>query len=474
MSTIVQELETVQEFNTKFLMARMADNDRSMQAKESLKTDSSIRAITVCFSNIEGKLHLIDYDKYFLLNADDNLTFDGSSIRGFTTQNESDLRLSIDWETIYRLPEAMGGKTKALVFASILNQDNTPYDSDIRAKLKLLRNDLKKQGITVNAAAEIEGFLFKGLDAERKFEHDESLVPVTSGGYYDTMMGDDLREFIDKLAICIRHLGFRNEKDHPEVGPSQFELNWGYTDFLVAADQIQLYKLCARHVARQMGHTASFLPKPIVGINGSGMHTNISMSKEGKNLFAGKESLSDMGDQFALGILNHANDLSLVLNSSVNSYRRLDPNYEAPNTISYSKCDRSSMIRVPLANEKSARIEVRAISPDANPYLVLYSLVKAGLYLQANNSSNKNHYISSIQKEVTKRNKLPDNIYNAISYFSGSSFVRSILGEHCYQAYAAWKVKSANRCPKELGKHIKKGEILYHHEVYNQSIWSNF
>src|ERR1035441_6552207 len=176
-----------------------------------------------------------------------------------------------------------------------------------------------------------------------------------------------------------RALGFQNEKDHPEVAPSQFEINYGYGEVVAAADQIQLYKLICRTVASQMGMTASFLPKPIVGVNGSGMHTTVSISENGKNLFwdaKGEEKLSKMGWAFVDRILTHGNDICLLLNPSVNAYRRLDPHFEAPNQIKASAVDRGSMIRIPIGNEKSMRVEVRSVSPDANPYLVMLTVFK--------------------------------------------------------------------------------------------------
>ena len=169
-------------------------------------------------------------------------------------------------------------------------------------------------------------------------------------------------------------MGFQNEKDHPEVAPSQFEINYGYGEVVTAADQIQLYKLICRQVATNMGLTASFLPKPVVGVNGSGMHTNVSISKNGKNLFwdpKGEEKLSKIGWDFVDRILTHGNDICLLLNPSVNAYRRLDPHFEAPNQIKASAVDRGSMVRIPIGNEKSMRVEVRSVAPDANPYMVM-------------------------------------------------------------------------------------------------------
>ena len=184
---------------------------------------------------------------------------------------------------------------------------------------------------------------------------------------------DPLRQFIDTAAEVQRAMGFQNEKDHPEVAPSQFEINFSYAEVVAAADQIQLYKLLCRQIANNMGYTACFLPKPIVGVNGSGMHTNVSVSKGKTNLFwdeKGEEQLSKFGWDFLDRILTHALDLCLVFNSSVNAYRRLDPHFEAPNQIRASAVDRGAMVRVPIGNHRSMRTEVRAVAPDANPYLV--------------------------------------------------------------------------------------------------------
>jgi len=166
-------------------------------------------------------------------------------------------------------------------------------------------------------------------------------------------------------------MAFQNEKDHPEVAPSQFEINYGYGEVVSAADQIQLYKLICRQVATNMGFTASFLPKPVVGVNGSGMHTNVSVSKDGKNLFW--DPKGERAQQAGLGVRGphpHAwYDICLLFNSSVNAYRRLDPHFEAPNQLNASAVNRGAMVRIPIGNERSMRTEVRAVAPDANPYM---------------------------------------------------------------------------------------------------------
>ena len=246
-----------------------------------------------------------------------------------------------------------------------------------------MRNSLyESNGYTLNAATEIEGFLFAGKDAERSYHETRKFEYVNTGGYYHSLPGDPLRQFIDHTAEVQRAMGFENEKDHPEVAPSQFEINYSYADVVAAADQIQIYKLICRQVADRMGFTVSFLPKPVVGVNGSGMHTNVSISKNGKNLFwdpKGEEKVSKMAWQFVDRILTHANDVCLTLNASVNAYRRLDPHFEAPNQIKASAVDRGSMIRIPIGNERSARVEVRSVGPDANPYMVMLAVFKTGL-----------------------------------------------------------------------------------------------
>ena len=218
------------------------------------------------------------------------MTFDGSSIRGFTAQKESDLRLGIDWHAFYWAPADIFGDGKVMVFGEVIDKDGSPYLGDMRAVLKQFSTEqYQKNGLTMNAANEIEGFLFKGVDAERHFHETGTFEYVNTGGYYHSLPGDPLRTFIDKCAEVQRAMGFQNEKDHPEVAPSQFEINYGYAEVVAAADHIQLYKLICRQVATKLGFTASFLPKPVVGVNGSGMHTNVSVTKDGKNLFLGSE-----------------------------------------------------------------------------------------------------------------------------------------------------------------------------------------
>ena len=433
-----------------------------------LTDEKGIKAVTVLFSDLEGRLHMLDYDKQFLVKSWDNLTFDGSSIRGFTAQRESDLRLGIDWKAFYWAPCDIFGEGKVMVFGQVIDKDGTPYAADVRGVLHAYADSAyEKNGYVLNAANEIEGFLFKGADAERRFHEACRFDYVNTGGYYHSLPGDPLRLFIDTSADVQRAMGFENEKDHPEVAPSQFEINYSYADVVTAADQIQLYKLICRQVATKMGFTACFLPKPVVGVNGNGMHTNVSISQNGKNLFwdaNGEEKLSTCAWQFIDRILSHGNDLCLLLNASVNAYRRLDPHFEAPNQIKASATDRGSMVRVPLGNERSARVEVRSVAPDANPYLVLYSIFRTGM----------EGSIADVENLRAASRYLPDNIYDALDSFRQAEWNTTLLGEDVKARYADLKQSSADRCARLLGTYVKAPEVQYHHEVYNQYLWNRF
>jgi glutamine synthetase len=463
--------DTLEEMNLK--MAKDAEIEKpeaiSKEVKTYLEKEKRIKAVTLCFTDIEGRFHMLDYDKKFMLDSLSNLTFDGSSIRGFTAQHESDLRLDVDFSSMRYLPADVFGPGKVLMFANVLGRDRKAYAGDFRGQLGLYLAELQKtKGLTMYSASEIEGFLVEGVNAEQHFDEKKGFKLITMGGYYHSLPLDTLRQFIDRAAEAQRAMGFRNEKDHPEVAPSQFEMNFSYGPALRAADQIQLYKLICRQIARSMGLTATFLPKPVQGINGSGMHTNISLGKNGKNEFydaKGEEGLSKSAWDFISRVLNHAPEICLTFCSSVNAFRRLDPHFEAPNQIKVSPIDRGSMIRIPVGNEKTSRIEVRSVAPDSNPYLMLYTIVRTGLEGE------------KLVKDESKRDRmrtLPDNINDAIKLFKSSDLTTKLLGADTKDKYVAYKQAAADRSPKDLGTIIKTSEIVYHHEVTNQVLWNQF
>lgn len=391
------------ELEEKNLLAKEKQVDRSKRDDERLENEyrkylteeKRIKAVTICFSDIEGRFHMLDYDKKYFLNNADNLIFDGSSVRGFSVVTESDLKLKIDWASFYWVPADIFGPGKIIIFADIYDRTGNPHSMDFRAKLKKMSDELYKKDKTIAYAAnETEGFLMEGRDAEINFDEDKGFKFVSSGGYYHSLPKDTLKVFIDTVAETQRAMGFANEKDHAEVAPSQFELTYQYSDVVRASDQVQLYKLVSRQVAENMGMTASFLPKPFIGINGSGMHTNLSLSKNGKNIFYNSKdenNFSKFGYDFIDKILASAAEISLILNSSVNAHRRLDPVFEAPNQIKCSAVDRMSMIRLPFGNRNSTRIEVRSV------------------------------------RERTKT--LPGNIYDSTRIFKESEVVSKLFGE---------------------------------------------
>lgn len=469
---LVIPYDELEQLNLKAKKARVEEVDEEVMRKEYLdylKKEKRLKAVTIGFCDIEGRLHMLDYDKKFFVENYDNLTFDGSSIRGFARQSESDLRLKIDWRAFWWLPVDIFGPGKVLMMADIEDKDRLPYPMDMRGRLKDYLSVLKKRfGYTFFISNEIEGFLVKGQDAEQNFDERVGFQLISQGGYYHSLPNDLLRIFIDRAAEAQRAMGFENEKDHPEVAPSQFELNYSYSSMINAADQIILYKLTARQVAKNMGMTATFLPKPVMGINGSGMHTNLSIYKNKKNLFyekKDKDNLSSFGWEVINKLLNYANEFCLVMNSSVNAYRRLDPHFEAPNEIKVSPMDRGAMIRIPLFKEKSARIEIRSVAPDSNPYLLFYVLAAIIIEGKA-----KENMIGERKRTIY----LPSKINFAIQEFRKSQLMNKILGEEFVKRFAGLKQKAADRCPDDLGTKVKNGEVWYHHEVYNQWIWNNF
>ncbi len=462
------ELEELNLKAKKQRLDRVAPHKIQEERIKYLTDEKRIKAITVLFSDLEGRLHMLDYDKKFLVKSWDNLTFDGSSIRGFTAQRESDLRLGIDWGAFYWGPADVFGSGKVLVFGEVIDKDGSPYNADVRGLLKTFAQEqFDEEEYTLNAANEIEGFLFNGIDAEARYHETGKFEYVNTGGYYHSLPSDPLRTFIDTTAEVQRAMGFQNEKDHPEVAPSQFEINYGYGEVVAAADQIQLYKLICRQVATKMGLTACFLPKPVVGVNGNGMHTNVSVSQKGKNLCwdpKGEEKLSKFGWEFVDRILTHGNDICLLLNSSVNAYRRLDPHFEAPNQLKASAVDRGSMVRIPIGNERSMRVEVRAVAPDANPYMVMYSIFKTGIAGDTAKTKNLRQ----------AERYLPDNIYAALDDFRKAKWTTELLGEDVKARYADLKQAAADRCARQLGTFVKVPEVQFHHEVYNQFLWNMF
>ncbi len=464
--------DELEELNLQAKAERSArtDPDTIRESRMRYLTDEKrIKAVTVCFTDLEGRLHMLDYDKKFLLKSADNLTFDGSSIRGFTAQQESDLRLGIDWSAFYWLPSDIFWPGKVLVFGEVQERDGTPYRSDLRARLKdytakrfeARRPDLLRRERDRGHPRSKGG---TPSSTTSRPTSSSSSAPVATT---HSLPGDPLRAFIDAAAEAQRALGFANEKDHPEVAPSQFEMNYGYVEATIGADQVMLYKLICRQVANRLDMTASFLPKPVTGVNGNGMHTNISIGREGTPISSttqrARKSLSDFAWQFVDRILTNALDLCLVYNSSVNAYRRLDPHFEAPNQIKASPIDRGSMVRIPIGNKRSARIEMRSIAPDCEP-------LSGDLLAPAHRPGRAAGSERSRAGGDPARQHLRRHRCDA----AAADFAAEALGHDVRDKYADLKQAAADRCPRKLGSLIKPAEIQFHHEVTNQYLWNRF
>lgn len=468
----------LEEFNLalkKEQLSGKSDDYFEKKITDFLKNEKRIKAVTVAFSDLEGKLQMLDYDKKFFLDSIENLTFDGSSIKGFTDLGSSDLRLAVDFSSFRLLPADIFGTGKALLFANVHDVDGSQFGSDFRGMLQNKLKELKDvDGYDFLVAPEVEGFLLKGQDAEQNYAC-QGFELATKGGYFNALPQDDLRKFIDTVAEVQRSLGFENEKDHGEVAPAQFEINFKYTQALITADEILLYKLVARQVAKLMGFTATFLPKPISGINGSGMHINMSVTKNGENIFYekdGEDNLSEFGQSFCTGLLHRAKEMNAVYCPSVNSFRRLDPNFEAPNAIQKSARDRGSIVRIPLGNKKSARIEMRPVSPDANPYMVFFLFLIAGLEGVSATKTELKEMRDFRERKPVK--KLYGNFSDALSGFKTSKYMQKTLGTKAHEKFYEIKKEVVERAPRGLGNKVKIGEVIFHHEVTNQILWNNF
>lgn len=447
---------------------------------EFLESEEGIQGVQVYYPSIEGRLHRFEYDREYFLKSHDGLTFDGSSIKGYSDQEESDLRLQPVFSQFYLAPHRSFGAGRVVMLGKVLkaNDNEEPYEPDFTNLLLKTEEELKKMGLGAAIAPEIEGFLLKGEYAEQKFNPDVPFEMASESGYAGAAAGDDLIDFINELAREKRAMGFKNEKDHPEVAKGQHELNYEFAGPVRAAFQVLLYRQMAVNLAHQRGMTATFLPKPKADVNGSGMHTNISLYEleTKKNIFhdaEGTYQLSEKARKFIGGILKHGKELSLAYNiTSGNAARRNDPSKEAPIDLIADQSNRAAVVRVPHHTEKSARAEVRAVAPDVNPALAFALLLRAGIKGLMSEGNEAKEYLELAEKgkgngEVEK---LPGSFHEAIELFAESEFAREQMGEEAFGKYLQTKQKTADRLPKDLGKAIKQWEIRGHHLVVNQDI----
>ncbi|MBA3030534.1 MAG: glutamine synthetase [Desulfobacteraceae bacterium] len=368
----------------------------------------------------------------------EGMGFDGSSIEGFARIEESDMIAMPDPETFQIVPWRSGENPVARMFCNVLNPDGSSYEGDPRYILRRLLKKISDKGYTFYVGPELEYFYF---------ENNERPKGIDNAGYFDARpldMGADLRR---QTIFALQSLGIQVEYSHHEVAPSQHEIDLRYDEALRMADKTMTYRLVVKEIARQNGIYATFMPKPVFGINGSGMHVHQSLFEGKKNLFYDKNDkfhLSAMAKGYIAGIMKHASEIIAITNQWVNSYKRLVPGYEAPVYISWARRNRSAMIRVPMykpGKETATRIEFRAPDPACNPYLAFAVMLAAGLkgmedgYDLPDPIEEDIFQLTDQQKKDRGIETLPGNLYAAIMEIEKSELVREALGDHIFNKF---------------------------------------
>jgi len=393
-----------------------------------------VRFVRLQFSDIMGIIKNVAIPRSQLERALDNqIMFDGSSIQGFTRIEESDMNLRPDPNTFTLFPWRED-KPVARLICDVYKIDGKPFEGDPRYVLKRAVAQIEELGYTVNFGPECEFFLFKAdPDGAPLLEtHDKA-------GYFDlgpVDRGEDARR---DIVLALEAMGFEVEASHHEVAPGQHEIDFKYGDALTQADRVATFKVVTRAIAKRHGLHATFMPKPIFGINGSGMHTHISLFKDGQNAFYdphGEHQLSDVARYFIGGLLKHAPAITAVANPLVNSYKRLVPGYEAPVYIAWSAHNRSALVRVPASRQQGTRIELRSPDPSCNPYLAFAAMIAAGVdgiknKIDPGPSVTFNIYALSPEERAARGiPSLPGSLAEALDALEADEVIKEALGPH--------------------------------------------
>ena len=402
--------------------------------------ENGVKFIRLQFTDILGTLKNVAITDRQLEKALNNqCMFDGSSINGFVRVEESDMYLRPDLDTFVIFPwRPQQGKVARLI-CDVYMPDGTPFEGDPRYILKKAINKAEAMGYTMNVGPECEFFLF-----EVDNDGNPTLKTNDKGSYFDLGpidLGENARR---DMTLALEDMGFEIETSHHEVAAGQNKIDFKYADALVTADNVTTFKYVVKSIAQRHGLYATFMPKPLHGVNGSGMHVNISLIKDGKNAFYNEEDqlgLSSVAYNFIAGVLKHIKEICPITNPLVNSYKRLVPDYEAPVYIAWSAKNRSPLIRVPSARGEGTRIEFRSPDPSSNPYLVLACLLLAGLEgikdnLEPPKCIDRN--IFNLSREERKRENienLPESLHEAIAYMQKSDLVKEALGKNTFEYY---------------------------------------
>jgi glutamine synthetase len=393
---------------------------------------------------------------------EEGMGFDGSSIEGFARIEESDMIAKPDPNTFTLLPWSDAGVAVARMFCDIYQPDGTPFDGDPRFVLKRLLKKASKMGFTMYVGPELEFFYFKDGNGTEVLDQ---------GGYFDLTPLDMATPYRRQTIFALESMGIPVEYSHHEVAPSQHEIDLRYADALSMADNVMTYRLAVKQIAQQHGVYATFMPKPMYGVNGSGMHTHQSLFKGNENAFFNKKDvyhLSDVAKHYIAGILRHAPEITIVLNQWVNSYKRLVPGFEAPVYICWSRRNRSALVRVPMykpGKEGATRVELRSPDPACNPYLSFAVMLAAGLkgverkYELPTEASDNIFRMTEEEREVAGIGTLPVDLHEAIKIAEKSALLREALGDHVFEFLlmnkkAEWDAYKAQVTEYEINKYL--------------------
>lgn len=405
--------------------------------------EKEVRFVRLQFTDILGSIKNVAISVSQLEKALDNqCMFDGSSIEGFVRIEESDMKLHPDYNSFALFPWRENNSVARLI-CDVYKPDGTPFHGSPRQVLKNVLDEAKELGYTFNVGPECEFFLFRNDDQGKP-----TLQTFDDAGYFDMGPVDPGEDVRRDIVLNLEQMGFEIEASHHECARGQHEIDFKYGDALTTADRVMTFKLAVKTIAHKHGLHATFMPKPIFGIAGSGMHINISMAKDGKNVFcdeSDKNGLSSTAYSFIAGIMEHIKGMTAVTNPLVNSYKRLVPEFEAPVYIAWSAQNRSPLIRVPASRGQGTRVELRSADPSANPYLALAVTIAAGLDgvkkgLVPPPAVDGNIYaMSDAQRKKHKIQMLPTSLESAITELKKDKLICNTLGEHILEKYVEAK-----------------------------------
>jgi len=429
--------------------------------------ERGIRFVQLWFTDVLGTPKAFSITPAELENAlEEGMTFDGSAVDGFSRVQEADVLALPDPATFQILPLHDADRV-ARIFCNIVNLDGSPFEGCPRQALHRVLGAAHDRGYTFFVAPELEYFYFGDLDPTTPVQ------PLDAGGYFDLAMGDLPSELRRRSVLALEEMGIPVEHAQHEDAPSQHEIDLRYTDALSMADTVMATRLIIKEVARQAGVSASFMPKPLAGVQGSGMHTHLSLWKDGKNAFVDEDhpsGLSDIARGFIAGLLVHAHEITAVTNQWVNSYKRLVPGHEAPVHVSWARNNRSALVRVPVTKEgkvDSTRLEYRAPDSAANPYLAFAVILAAGLagidggYELPPEAEGNLFDLDPAALAGRGITPLPGSLNDAVDAMERSTLVASTLGEHLFEWFirnkrAEWSTYKSEISRFELERYLPR------------------